>query len=73
MHSRANHERRSVRYTFLLTPDEFQLAHQVAASKFRTLPDFLRSQIHETAATLRDAFQPKVTTTNEYHDEQSAD
>lgn len=43
---------RTRRYTLLLAPHEFEMAKRIAASEFRTLPDFFRMHIHERAMTL---------------------
>lgn len=42
-------ERRSVRYTFLLSPTELTLAKELAESESRNVPDFFRAHIYETA------------------------
>lgn len=42
-------ERRSVRYTLLLTPREWEMAKQVAECEYRSLPDFFRAAIHRGA------------------------
>ena len=43
---------RTVRYTLLLTPMEFDLANRVAQREYRTLPDFIRTQIYKNAEAL---------------------
>jgi hypothetical protein len=45
--------RRRVRYTLLLSQAEYRLAKQVAASDYRSVPDFLRAQILKAAESLR--------------------
>ena len=45
----ARRRTRTVRYTLLLTPDEFDLANRIAAREYRTLPDFFRAQIYKNA------------------------
>lgn len=37
---------RKIRYTFLLTPQELELARELAKREYRTLPDFFRVRIH---------------------------
>ena len=50
---REKKKRREVRFTLLLTVADYALAKQVAASDYRSLPDFLRACIYERAAALR--------------------
>ena len=59
-----NAERRTVRYTFLMTRDEYELAQKVAARDFRTLPEYLRSHIYKGAASLIN-IGPSAITLNE--------
>ena len=52
---RIGRERRSVRYTLLLTPDELVLAQHAAMAELRSLPDFFRVRIHLATKTREEA------------------
>ena len=43
---------RTIRYTLLLTPREFDWATKIAKQEYRTLPDFFRVQIYRSATAL---------------------
>jgi hypothetical protein len=45
----AMRERHRVRYTFALSPSELELSTELASCEFRTLADFFRAHIYETA------------------------
>lgn len=47
--NKKSNERRTVRYTLLLTPAEREMLKKVAAREFRTVPDWLHYQIHVNA------------------------
>ncbi len=44
--------KRTVRYTLLLTPSEFNLANHIAEQDYRSLPEFFRMQIYRSATVL---------------------
>ncbi len=45
-------QRRSARYVLLLTAEELEMAKTIAAREFRSLPDFFRRHIYESAAVM---------------------
>jgi hypothetical protein len=62
-------KKRTVRYTILLSPVEYDLAKKAAEREFRTLPDFLRAVIYHRAAELHLIANPLAASS--YSDQQS--
>jgi hypothetical protein len=69
MKESSKRERRTKRYTVLLTPGEFELLREGAAREFLSLPSYLRQTILQHAVKLGQTIQTRQLSTFERVDE----